>query len=341
MTDQSSAAQAAEQAIKAAIRKAYDDGYNDAKMAPDNCSTYCAERAVRLDSAALLSKLRAPVADERADDTLMQVYDAFGIGVLARSPSTLMACLGNVIRRAHCLSQVESVLSVPTPPEPEDDGIWGEESLLRWGADEKGYAEHFKAALAEWSRRAALASAPVAGEAQIIGYVPPLYLEMRRRGMPVNSKVQHSPSDDATAPLYAAPQASEAVPNLPRGWQLALNLAIDAIENDAPAGQDWPVNWPAILHGLKELRDSLAQPQANEAVDRSSKLQGTPVDRSADLQGDRDIAQRLRDNAELDAAEGGNAQVISLELEAAAEIDRLRAALSAQPGAKEEQSDAN
>lgn len=106
----------------------------------------------------VLSKLRAPVADERADDTLMQVYDAFGIGVLARSPSTLMACLGNVIRRAHCLSQVESVLSVPTPPEPEDDGIWGEESLLRWGADEKGYAEHFKAALAEWSRRAALSA---------------------------------------------------------------------------------------------------------------------------------------------------------------------------------------
>jgi len=64
MTNQNNAAQAAEQAIKAAIRKAYDDGYNDAKMAPDNCSTYCVERAVRLDSAALLSKLRAPVADD-------------------------------------------------------------------------------------------------------------------------------------------------------------------------------------------------------------------------------------------------------------------------------------
>jgi|GEM_PF-1171289 hypothetical protein len=108
-----------------------------------------------------LVKLRAPVADERAADTLTQVYDTFGIGVLARNPSTLMACLGNVIRRANCLSQIERVLSVPTPPEPEDDGVWGEESLLRWGEDEKGYAEHFKAALAEWSRRAALASAPV------------------------------------------------------------------------------------------------------------------------------------------------------------------------------------
>jgi len=103
----------------------------------------------------------APVADERAEDTLTQVYDTFGIGVLARNPSTLMACLGNVIRRANCLSQIERVLSVPTPPEPEDDGVWGEERLLRWGADEKGYAEHFKAALAEWSRRAAQASTPV------------------------------------------------------------------------------------------------------------------------------------------------------------------------------------
>lgn len=66
MTDHTTAAQAAEQAIKAAIRKAYDDGYNDAKMAPDNCSTYCVERAVRLDSAALLSALRDPVADKPA-----------------------------------------------------------------------------------------------------------------------------------------------------------------------------------------------------------------------------------------------------------------------------------
>uniref|UniRef100_UPI0015843625 hypothetical protein n=1 Tax=Staphylococcus aureus TaxID=1280 RepID=UPI0015843625 len=105
----------------------------------------------------------APVAGEaqQADDTLKQVYDWFGIGVMARNQSTLMACLGNVIRRANCLSQIERVLSVPTPPEPEDDGVWGEESLLRWGADEKGYAEHFKAALAEWSRRTPMSEEPV------------------------------------------------------------------------------------------------------------------------------------------------------------------------------------
>ena len=72
MTDHTPAAQAAmQEAVRNAIRKAYDDGYNDAKTAPDNCSTYCAQRAEREGSAALLSKLRAPVAKPKrapADD---------------------------------------------------------------------------------------------------------------------------------------------------------------------------------------------------------------------------------------------------------------------------------
>lgn len=46
--------------IRHAIRKAYDDGYNDAKMPPNN---YCGERAEREGAAALLPKLRAPGAD--------------------------------------------------------------------------------------------------------------------------------------------------------------------------------------------------------------------------------------------------------------------------------------
>lgn len=54
------------------------------------------------------------------------------------------------------------------------------------------------------------------------------------------------------------------LPKLPGGWQLALNLAIDAIENAAPMGSDWPVNWPAILHGLKDLRAALSATQAEQ-----------------------------------------------------------------------------
>lgn len=41
-----------------------------------------------------------------------------------------------------------------------------------------------------------------------------------------------------------------------------------------------------------------------------------------------DITQRLRDNADLDEAEHGNARVVKLEREAADEIERLRAELS-------------
>lgn len=41
-----------------------------------------------------------------------------------------------------------------------------------------------------------------------------------------------------------------------------------------------------------------------------------------------DITQRLRDNADIDEAEHGNARVVQLEREAADEIERLRALLS-------------
>ncbi|MGE8659085.1 MAG: hypothetical protein ACN6O8_20265 [Achromobacter sp.] len=53
------------------------------------------------------------------------------------------------------------------------------------------------------------ASAPVAGEAQSpIGYVDPVYVAGRQRGMPWNAKIYDTPNQEATAPLYAAPQAS-------------------------------------------------------------------------------------------------------------------------------------
>ncbi|MGU9945321.1 hypothetical protein RVU96_17670, partial [Bordetella avium] len=59
--------------------------------------------------------------------------------------------------------------------------------------------------------RAALASAPVAGEAQSpIGFVDPVYVAGRQRGMKWNAKIYDAPNQEATAPLYAAPQASTA-----------------------------------------------------------------------------------------------------------------------------------
>ncbi|KAA5926383.1 DUF3850 domain-containing protein [Achromobacter xylosoxidans] len=84
----------------------------------------------------------------------------------------------------------------------------------------------------------AQAIAPVAGEAQVIGYVPPLYLEMRRRGMPVNSKIQHSPGDDATAPLYTSPQSSaEYERGHADGWAAGWDQAIKQPQADKDGGQ--------------------------------------------------------------------------------------------------------
>ncbi|SEK09537.1 YjbH domain-containing protein [Achromobacter sp. NFACC18-2] len=59
---------------------------------------------------------------------------------------------------------------------------------------------------------------------------------------------------------------------------------------------------------------------------------GTPPASAQDDAND-DITQRLRDNADLDAAEDGNPAVIRLEREAADEIDRLRRALADAPAA--------
>jgi hypothetical protein len=99
---------------------------------------------------------RAAVEADRRErnESLTPIYDAFGIGELARTPGILMTNLGNVIRRSRCLSAIERVLTVETPPDPDEgDNEPGEECLLRWGAGPDGYAEHFKAALAEWQRR--------------------------------------------------------------------------------------------------------------------------------------------------------------------------------------------
>ncbi|WP_368647775.1 hypothetical protein [Castellaniella ginsengisoli] len=96
-------------------------------------------------------------------DGLTAVYDAFGIGSAARTQETLLASIENAIRRSRCLSAIERVLTVETPPDPDEgDDEPGEECLLRWGADSEGYAEHFQAALKKFG----YTLAPVAAQAQ-------------------------------------------------------------------------------------------------------------------------------------------------------------------------------
>ena len=95
---------------------------------------------------------RAPsvgCSGETAEAQLAAIYDAFRIGRAAREFHTLQMCLSNVLRRSECLSAIErTFFMVPTPPEEEDDGVWGEECFLNWGSDPAEYVEQFRAGLA-------------------------------------------------------------------------------------------------------------------------------------------------------------------------------------------------
>ncbi|MEN5158928.1 hypothetical protein [Achromobacter spanius] len=260
MTDQNNAAQAAEQEINAIMEQAqvFASAWSFLGGPFDNGSGLETAERERAALRTMLSKLRAEGV--QAGDTLTQVYDAFGIGVLARSPSTLLACLGNVIRRANCLSQVEQVLSVPTPPEPEDDGVWGEESLLRWGEDEKGYAEHFKAAMAEWSRRAALASAPVSGTWTTGD--DDLDMALNMAGVPGDAAIaQMEAVERLKARLASAPVAGEA--HMPPGYRVK---AVDGhgYRITPPTGSDWVAHSDTPAGDL--VAALLAAPQASEAA---------------------------------------------------------------------------
>lgn len=84
-----------------------------------------------------------------AQSTLDKICDLFGIGSLARSESTILANVCNVIRREKCLSAVENeFFMVPAEPDedfPDEDP--GEECLLGWGRDPEQYVDQFRAAI--------------------------------------------------------------------------------------------------------------------------------------------------------------------------------------------------
>lgn len=81
-----------------------------------------------------------------------------------------------------------------------------------------------------------------------------------------------------------------------------------------------------ITHGLSQ-----DAPGPLEPVEPIAAPTSHPIPTGAT--GEDDIVQRLRDNADLDAAEDGNPAVIRLEREAANEIERLRRALADAPAA--------
>lgn len=96
---------------------------------------------------------RHPLVTQGDSATLQKVYDVFGTGELARTPSTLLTCLGNLRRFSDYLSAVErEFFMVPGEPsdEPEDEGCEPDDECLmnRWGAHStEHYVEQFRAAL--------------------------------------------------------------------------------------------------------------------------------------------------------------------------------------------------
>lgn len=89
-----------------------------------------------------------------AERDLAAIYDAFGIGIKARSLYILMECISNALRRFNCLSAIErTFFMVPTEPEDDDDEP-GEECLLNWGHDPEQYVATFREALQTIASRA-------------------------------------------------------------------------------------------------------------------------------------------------------------------------------------------
>lgn len=79
------------------------------------------------------------------DQERTAVYDSFSIGSAVRTLPTLLANIGNSLRRSDCLSAVEHEFFTTTIT--DEDGDEGEECSLNWGSDPKQYVEHFRQAL--------------------------------------------------------------------------------------------------------------------------------------------------------------------------------------------------
>ncbi|KAK74626.1 DUF4140 domain-containing protein [Bordetella bronchiseptica] len=236
-----------------------------------------ASRYARAVESTLLSKLRAPVADERAPH--IKALQDLRLGVEMDQ---------------HCMDDGDAKLAAL------DAAI----TALRWsaGALQALNVEADKITLDGETRTVgdildhadrALASAPVAGEA-----LDTLTITLEWDDGKLDEIEVHGTEKmlrrlqvwlDRKRGLFhdVAPLASTEDPKLPRGWKLALNLCIDAIKNAPPTGEEWPVNWPSILHGLVEIRDALdksnsapqASPVAGETrpTDRQEALRITEL----------------------------------------------------------------
>ncbi|EMR4171975.1 hypothetical protein R2537_007004 [Pseudomonas aeruginosa] len=267
---------------------------------------------------AVLSKLRAPVADERAADGYTPSHDQpqqTGVGEwCAPGPATEQ-------RRAWLLRFADT--------DRGDCVYYDEQEARRAFAQAEGRG--WNCYLFEYARRAALASAPVAGEA--VAHAVIAYGRIQRIVANEESAHEHAEQHSLNAeaagwnakahvrPLVygdAAPQASaEDVRNAALEEAAAVAKRIsdkyafghygnetdtaDEIEREilalkAQAGNDgdqqpnWINDWSAAIK-------SLPMGRSEGVVDKSPNLQGSSVDKSTDLQGDKDGGQQRAGDA--------------------------------------------
>ncbi len=154
-TTHSSAVEAADNALHAVVAQlmrtidAYAFDYaKQGKLAPMR-RMVTNELRYTLSQAELASQqdVAAPVGD--AAETLKLVCDALGIGVLARTPQTILMNIENARRRSDCLWRVEHEFFMTSEPDEDDpDGEPFETCLLNWGDDPDEYVKKFGEALA-------------------------------------------------------------------------------------------------------------------------------------------------------------------------------------------------
>ncbi|WP_313694725.1 hypothetical protein [Achromobacter mucicolens] len=158
------------------------------------------------DLRALLSKLRAPVADERvSDDTLWSWAEQIMGGKEAHHVGR-----DRVLRFARA-----ALASAPADPQAAEVDFLVRvlENLDTWRAEEWSELLERRPAILAMLRPMVLASAPVAGEAQPVAW---LHQCRKKPELTQVTMKKHEPSLAAKGfrpvPLYAAPQASEADP---------------------------------------------------------------------------------------------------------------------------------
>lgn len=163
-------------------------------------------RFARAIESALLSKLRAPVADERA------------AGYVPFHDQPQQTGVGEWCAPGPAAEQRQTWLLRFADTDRSDCVYYDEQEARRAFAQAEGRG--WNCYLFEYARRAALASAPVAGEAQkpVAWENFPAYLIDHCEGDTISEEgLQHALSRMLADPKYAAPQASEAQCSCPSG----------------------------------------------------------------------------------------------------------------------------